>query len=79
MASEGHLWKRGKTYYAIWYRNGSRFCVNTHKPDEEPVRADMVRLIAECESGNAPRPERTPPSIGVMLNEVVRYYRRKGR
>ena len=39
----------------------------------------MVRLIADCETGNSPRPERTPPSIGVMLNEALRYYRRKGR
>jgi integrase len=39
----------------------------------------MERLIKDCNDGNAPRPERTPPSIGVMLNEALRYYRRKGR
>lgn len=79
MASKGHLWKRGEAYYAIWYRNGSRFCVNTHRSDEAEAQAELVRLIAECESGNSPRPERTPPSIGVMLNEALRYYRRKAR
>jgi len=79
MASRGHLWKRGETYYAIWYRNGSRFCVNTHRQDEAEAHAEMERLIAECEAGNIKRPERTPPSIGVMLNEALRFYRRKGR
>lgn len=79
MASRGHLWKRGETYYAIWYRNGSRFCVNTHRQDEAEAHAEMERLIAECEAGNIKRPERTPPSTGVMLNEALRFYRRKGR
>jgi integrase len=53
--------------------------VNTHKENEPEAQAEMERLISECEKGNSPRPERTPPSIGVMLNEAVRYYRRKGR
>jgi len=79
MASRGHLWKRGETYYAIWYRNGSRFCVNTHRQDEGEAQNELERLIAECEAGNVKRPERTPPSIGVMLNEALRFYRRKGR
>ena len=79
VGSKGHLWLRGKTYCAIWYRNGSRFCVNTHKDNEPEAQAEMIRLIADCENGNAPRAERTPPSVGVMLNEALRYYRRKGR
>ncbi len=79
VGSKGHLWLRGKTYYAIWYRNGSRFCVNTHRQDETDARPEMERLIAECEVGNVKRPDRTPPSIGVMLNEALRYYRRRGR
>jgi integrase len=53
--------------------------VNTHKDNETEAQVEMVRLIADCENGNTPRPERTPPSIGVMLNEALRYYRRKGR
>jgi len=47
LGSKGHLWLRGKTYYAIWYRNGSRFCVNTHKSseDESGAKDEMARLI----------------------------------
>jgi integrase len=76
---KGHLWHRGKAYYAIWYRNGSRFCVNTNLKVESEARKELERLRAECEAGNIKRQERTPPSIGMMLNEVVRFYRRKGR
>jgi hypothetical protein len=71
--SKGHLWHRGTTYYAIWYRNGSRFCVNTHRKVESEAREDLERLMAECEAGNMKRMERTPPSIGVMLNEALRF------
>jgi integrase len=79
LGSKGHLWLRGTSYYAIWYRNGSRFCVNTHKSNEGEAQSELERLIVECENGNSPRPERIPPSIGVMLNEALRFYRRKGR
>lgn len=77
--SKGHLWFRGKTYYAIWYRNGSRFCVNMHKKKEADARAEMGRLMAECEEGNFRKPDKTPPTLVAMLNEAVRYYKRKGR
>jgi integrase len=79
VGSEGHLWLRGRTYYAIWYRNGSRFCINTRRDNEADAQTEMERLIKDCNEGKTPRPERTPPSIGVMLNEALRYYRRKGR
>ena len=77
--SKGHLWLRAKTYYAIWYRNGSRFCVNTHSGDEDRARAEMDRLMTECEAGNFKKPEKTPPTLVAMLNEAIRYYKRKGR
>ena len=77
--SKGHLWPRGKTYYAIWYRNGSRFCVNTHCGEADRARAEMERLIAECEADNIKKPDKTPPTLVAMLNEVVRYCKRKGR
>ncbi len=54
--SKGHLWPRGKTFYAIWYRNGSRFCVNTQTSDEAAARAKMEILIAECDAGNFKKP-----------------------
>ncbi len=82
-ANKGHLWwretKAGRVGYAIWYRAGSRFCVNTHKTDEGEAQDELARLMAECEAGNAPRPDTAPPSIVAMLNEALRYYRRKGR
>jgi len=81
VGSKGHLWLRGKTYYAIWYRNGSRFCVNTHKPgeDEAGARDEMARLMIECEAGEFRKPDKTPPTLVTMLNEGLRFYRRKGR
>jgi integrase len=77
--SKGHLWFRGNTYYAIWYRNGSRFCVNTHTADETAATAKMECLIQECEAGNFRKPDKTPPTLVAMLNEAIRFYRRKGR
>ena len=78
-ASKGHLWLRSKTYYAIWYRNGSRFCVNTHAKDEAQARARMEQLISECEAGKFRKPDKSPPTLVAMLNEAIRYYKRKGR
>lgn len=77
--SKGHLWHRGKTHYAIWRREGSRFCVNTHKSDESAARAELERLIAECEAGNIKKPDKVPPSCVAMLNEAMRFYKRQGR
>src|SRR5207249_9857227 len=77
--SKGHVWPRGKTYYAIWYRNGSRFCVNTHTGDETAARAKMEILFAECEAGNFKKPDKTPPTLIAMLSEGLRFYKRKGR
>jgi integrase len=39
----------------------------------------MERLIAECEEGCFKKPDKTPPTLVAMLNEAIRYYRRKGR
>ena len=79
LGSDGSLWWRKGVAYAIWYRNGARFCVNTHKTDEAAAQAMLERLMAACEDENQVRPERTPPGVGAMLDEVVRYYRRLGR
>jgi len=79
VASKGCLWFRGGTYYAIWYRNRYRFCVNTHKQDEAEARAEMERLIAESEAGNFKKPDKTPPTLIAMLSEALRFYKRKGR
>jgi integrase len=81
--SKGHLWwretKAGRVAYAIWYRNGSRFCVNTHKTDESQARGELERLIAERDAGSVKGSETAPPSIVAMLNEALRHYKRKGR
>lgn len=79
VGSKGHLWPRGETYYAIWYRNGSRFCVNTHKSDESEAQTEMARLMSECEAGQFKKPDKTPPTLVTMLNDGLRFYRRKGR
>ena len=72
--SKGHLWLRGRTYYAIWYRNGSRFCVNTQTDNEAAARSKMEILIAECDAGNFKRPDKTPPTLVAMLNERKKVY-----
>jgi hypothetical protein len=77
--SKGHLWQRGSAYYAIWYRNGHRFCVNTGKASEDEAHLEMARLIAECEAGNSVKPDKTPSTLKAILNEVWRWYRRQGR
>ncbi|MGH9403826.1 MAG: tyrosine-type recombinase/integrase [Terriglobia bacterium] len=78
-ASKGHLWPRGNTFYAIWYRNGHRFCENTHKSDKAEAQAEMERMIADCEAGNFAKPDKTPPTLIAMLNEALRMYKRKER
>lgn len=79
LGSDGSLWWRKGVAYAIWYRNGARFCVNTHKSNEAEAEAELHRLMAECEEANQVRPEHAPPGIHAMLSEVVRYYRRLDR
>lgn len=79
LGSDGSLWWRKGVAYAIWYRNGARFCVNTHKSNEAEAEAELRRLMAECEDSNQVRPEHAPPGVKSMLDEVLRYYRRNAR
>lgn len=79
LGSAGSLWRRRGTYYGVWYRNGARFSENLHTGDESEARSELARRIAACEDSNQLRPERTPPGVGLMLAEVVRYYRRLDR
>jgi integrase len=79
IGSKGHLWWRKGIAYAIWYRNGSRFCVNTRKRIEEEAQAEMARLMAEAESSGFKKADSIPPTIITLVNEGLRFYRRKGR
>ena len=47
--SNGHLWLRGEIYYAVWYRNGSRFCENTHKSDEADEAMRNLGQYSACQ------------------------------
>jgi integrase len=39
----------------------------------------MARLMNECEAGEFKKPDKAPPTLVTMLNEGLRFYRRKGR
>jgi integrase len=77
--SRGSISKHGSTYRGVWYRNGARFCENLHACDETEARAKLAELIADCEQKNRVRPEKDPPSLGAMLDRVIRYYEYKER
>lgn len=79
LGSAGSLWKRDETFYGIWYRNGARFCENLHTANETEAAAELARRIADCEARNEVRPEKRPPSVAALIDEMLRYYRRNGR
>ena len=48
----GTLFKRGKTFYAVWMRNGQRFQVSTHKTTRPEAEAVLAELTADFAPDN---------------------------
>lgn len=72
--SNGHLWLRGRVYWAVWYRHGTRLYQNTHQTDRELAKAELTRLVSDFELKSVRNRPTEPPTVRALLRAVIEWY-----